>query len=279
MVWKIAPAIDLSGFGMSECRMDICMTDCFNPTVRKSLIPSFAEGARVLIVGAQGGIGAALIERLLRDPLVIELNAWSRRPINNGDSAIKHASVDITVEASLAAAASALGSIDLVIVATGLLHGTNGTKPEKSWKDFGADQFTENFLINTIGPALVAKHVLSFLPRRGRAVFAALSARVGSIEDNRLGGWYSYRASKAALNQVIKSLSIELARGRPDAVCVGLHPGTVDTNLSRPFQGNVAPGKLLTSDMAAIHLLGVIDGLEASDTGGVFAWDGARIPY
>ena len=110
-------------------------------------------------------------------------------------------------------------------------------------------------------------------------MFAILSARVGSIADNRLGGWYSYRASKAALNQMIKSLSIELARGRPEAICVGLHPGTVDTKLSRPFQSSVAAEKLFEADRAAGQLLRVIDGLTPGDSGGLFAWDGQRIPY
>ena len=207
------------------------------------------------------------------------MHGWSRRKVDADDEAIKSSYVDITDETSIAAAASSLERIDLVIVAIGLLHGSGDAAPEKSWKDLSADQFAENFLINTVGPALIAKHVLPRFPRRERAVFAVLSARVGSIEDNRLGGWYSYRASKAALNQVIKSLSIELSRFRPEAICVGLHPGTVDTKLSRPFQGNVASDKLFTPNVAARHLLRVIDGLTPKDTGGLFAWDGERIPY
>ncbi len=170
------------------------------------------------------------------------------------------------------------GPVDLVIVATGILHRAS-ISPEKSMREMSANAMAEVFAINTIGPALVAKHFLPQLRRGSKSVFAALSARVGSIEDNRLGGWMSYRASKAALNMLIKTLSIEHGRRRPDSIIAGLHPGTVDTALSEPFQKNVPDGKLFTPAQSADYLLSVIDGLKASDTGGVFAWDGARIPY
>lgn len=127
-----------------------------------------------------------------------------------------------------------------------------------------------------IGSALLEE--LRRDPRYGRSVFASISARVGSIEDNRLDGWYSYRASKAALNMLLKTFSIELKRLAPSAICVGLHPGTVDTALSKPFQGNVAPGKLFSRAKSAGHLLQVINGLTPADSGAVFAWDGSRIP-
>ena len=124
---------------------------------------------------------------------------------------------------------------------------------------------------------MIARHALDALDRRDKAVFAALSARVGSISDNRLGGWHGYRASKAALNQIIRTLSIELARKRPDAICAGLHPGTVDTGLSEPFQRNVPDGKLFTPDYAAERLLSVIDGLTAEQSGRCFDWAGEEI--
>jgi NAD(P)-dependent dehydrogenase (short-subunit alcohol dehydrogenase family) len=244
-----------------------------------SLISAFGRPCKVLVVGGRGGIGRALLQQLQGDPLVGAMHDWSRANANTADSSVQWTEVDITNEASISAAAGALGVADLVVVATGYLHGADGRLPEKTWRELSAEQMTENFLVNTVGPALVAKHVLPLLPRRERAVFAVLSARVGSIADNRLGGWYSYRASKAALNQIIKSLSIELARARPEAICVGLHPGTVDTNLSRPFQSNVAPEKLFDADRAGRQLLDVINGLTQNDTGGVFAWDGQRIPY
>ena len=131
--------------------------------------------------------------------------------------------------------------------------------------------------MNTIGPALVAKHVLPLMPRTGRAVFAVLSARIGSITDNKLGGWYGYRASKAALNMMVRTLAIEEKRRNDRAILVALHPGTVDTDLSRPFQGNVTPGTLLSPSRAAVQLLDVIDGLKITDTGKHFAWDGTEI--
>ena len=137
----------------------------------------------------------------------------------------------------------------------------------------------ELFAVNTIGPALIAKHALPLLRRTSRAVFAALSARVGSIADNRLGGWHSYRASKAALNMLVKNLALELARTHPQALAVTLHPGTVDTALSAPFQRGVVPEKLFTPALSAGALLQVLDGLTPAQSGGLFAWDGAQVPF
>ncbi|MEP0520873.1 MAG: SDR family NAD(P)-dependent oxidoreductase [Hyphomicrobiales bacterium] len=171
----------------------------------------------------------------------------------------------------------------LIVVGIGTLHqtGPDGTatiRPEKTWRDLSADTMAKVFAANTIAPALIAKHFLPLLPRSGRSVFAVLSARVGSISDNRLGGWYSYRASKAALNQIIKTTSIELARTRPDAICIGLHPGTVDTGLSKPFQANVAEGKLFTPQTSANYLLNVISTATTSQSGSLLAWDGSVVP-
>ena len=135
-----------------------------------------------------------------------------------------------------------------------------------------------SFAVNAIGPALAAKHFLPLLAEDRKSVFAALSARVGSISDNSLGGWHAYRASKAALNMILRNLAIELARRHDKAICVGLHPGTVDTGLSSPFQGSVPPGRLFSPAEAAGHLLKVVDGLSPADSGGHFAWDGRRIP-
>lgn len=163
-----------------------------------------------------------------------------------------------------------------MIVASGILQGGNAA-PEKSWRALSADGLACYFAVNAAGPALVAKHFLPLLPREGRSVFAALSARVGSIGDNRLGGWYGYRASKAALNMLVKTLAIELARTRRQAICVALHPGTVNTGLSAAFQHGVAPEKLFAPQRSAGHLLDVIANLTPADSGGCFAWDGSRI--
>jgi NAD(P)-dependent dehydrogenase (short-subunit alcohol dehydrogenase family) len=135
------------------------------------------------------------------------------------------------------------------------------------------------FALNTIGPAVIAKHMLPLLPRGRRSVFAALSARVGSITDNRLGGWHSYRASKAGLNMLVRDFAIEMRRTHPHSVIVALHPGTVDTPLSRAFQRNLPDGQLTTSQDAAMHLLAVLDGLTPAESGGFFAWDGQPIPF
>ncbi len=235
---------------------------------------------RVLVVGATGGLGTALVALLQDDRRVTRLTAWSRKvePVTGGAASarIVREEVDLLDEPSIEAAARSLGEVDLAIVATGLLH--DGTlKPEKSWRSLDARDMLRVFEINAIGPALIAKHVLPLLPRDRRAVFAVLSARVGSIGDNRLGGWHSYRASKAALNQYIRCFGIELAAKRPHAICVGLHPGTVDSALSKPFQAAVPPGKLFTPEQSARRLLSVLDSLMPAQSGRVFDWAGIEI--
>ena len=221
-----------------------------------------------VIIGATGGIGAALAGALRDEDTPVRAFARSA-------SGADH--LDLTDEASIAVAAASLAMPPtLVIVATGLLHdGEHG--PEKSIADLDPAWLARQYQVNAIGPALAAKHFLPLMPRACRSVFAVLSARVGSIGDNRLGGWYGYRASKAALNQLVRCLAIEQRRRNDRAIVVALHPGTVDTGLSRPFAGNVSPGHLLTPDRAAVQLLDVIDGLKAPDSGRIFAWDGAEI--
>jgi NAD(P)-dependent dehydrogenase (short-subunit alcohol dehydrogenase family) len=233
-----------------------------------------------VVIGASGGIGSALVAQLAGDPGFASVLACSRQTIADEDQRIVRARVDVTDEESIAAAAEqarALGEVRLVMVASGLLHG-DGVRPEKHWGELDGATLTRVFAVNSIGPALVGKHFLPLLPRQGRSVFAAISARVGSIEDNRLGGWYAYRASKAALNMLLRNFAIELKRRAPEAVCIGLHPGTVDTPLSRPFHGGVAPAKLFSPEVSAAHLLRVIDQVDAAESGRVFAWDGSPIP-
>jgi NAD(P)-dependent dehydrogenase (short-subunit alcohol dehydrogenase family) len=188
--------------------------------------------------------------------------------------------IDLTDEASIEAAANAIKHtqtpVRLIIVATGLLsHET--TSPEKSLRDLDASTLAHLFAINTIGPALIAKHFLPLLPRDGKSIFAALSARVGSISDNKLGGWYGYRASKAALNQIIHTAAVELARSRRDAICVALHPGTVVTPLSEAFFKSGL--SVQTPIEAALNLLKVIDALQPADSGGFFDHKGDRIDW
>ncbi len=230
-----------------------------------------------VVVGASGGIGAALVAALARDPRYGTVHALSRR--GEADAGrVRGGRADVTDEASLRAAAAALaGPLRLVVVATGLLH-RPGLDPDKSYRAFDGEAFAELFQVNATGPALVAKHVLPLMAPRGRTVFAALSARVGSLGDNRLGGWSAYRASKAALNMILRNLAIETARRNPEAICLGLHPGTVDTGLSRPFQAGVPEGGLFTPAQAAGALLAVVDRCTPADSGRVLAWDGAAVP-
>ena len=240
------------------------------------ILPSFEPGLTAVVCGASGGIGRAFIDALNTDSSVKRVIALSRT--GNVPETADAIQFDIEDEASIAAAAREIGGpVDLVVVATGILHDGN-FQPEKNWNALSAEGLARSFAINAIGPALIAKHFLPLLPKQRKSVFAALSARVGSIEDNRLGGWYGYRASKAALNQLLKTLAIELKRTRKEAVCIGLHPGTVDTGLSKPFQGGVPEGKLFTPDFSASKLLAVIDNVTPADTGRVFAWDGKRVP-
>ncbi len=237
-------------------------------------------GKQVVVFGASGGIGAALVAQLVADPLVALVHAGSRAPAAPGNPKLRPFAFDLADEASMAqAAASIEGAVDMVFVATGMLHRPEGPAPEKALRALDGAAMAELFAINTIGPALIAKHFVPLLPRDRRGIFAALSARVGSIADNRLGGWHSYRASKAALNMLMVNLAIELRRTHLQAVVAALHPGTVDTGLSAPFQRGVAPEKLLSPEQSAGYLLSVLNGLTPEDSGGLFAWDGARLPY
>lgn len=232
-----------------------------------------------VVVGASGGIGRALVKRIVASGAYGPIFALSRSG-QEEDAGTVAGRIDVTDEDSIRAAAARAGEAgpaSLVIVASGLLHGP-GIAPEKTLKALDPDVLARLFAVNTIGPALVAKHFVPLLPRTGRSVFAALSARVGSIGDNRLGGWYGYRASKAALNQVLRTLAIEVARTRPEAVVVGLHPGTVRTGLSQPFRPDADSSDTVRPEDAAAHLLTVLAGLTPADSGGVFAWDGQAVP-
>ena len=232
---------------------------------------------RALVVGASGGIGSAFVELLAAQARYTQVVTWSRsEAVTSREKVVPIHGIDLQDEETIAEAAQRLGEVDLAIVATGVLHDAD-LKPEKSWRSLEPNAMKRAFEINTIGPALIAKHVLPLLPRDRRAVFAVLSARVGSIGDNRLGGWHSYRASKAALNQLIRCFSIELSTKRPQAICVSLHPGTVDTGLSKPYQSGVPEGNLFTPAESARRLLGVLDVLTPAQSGRVFDWVGKEI--
>tara|TARA_R110000787_G_scaffold31783_4_gene84165 strand:+ start:754 stop:1467 length:714 start_codon:yes stop_codon:yes gene_type:complete len=234
---------------------------------------------QAVIFGASGGIGRALTLQLAARPDITRVHAASRSSAPSGPKIVPHIA-DITNESDLAALAATLkteGQIDLVLVATGLLSNDQNLKPEKSYRHQSLEAFEQVFRVNTFGPALVAKHVLPLMPRRGRAVFAALSARVGSISDNRLGGWHAYRASKAALNMLVRNYAIEQARVNNQFIAVTLHPGTVDTDLSQPFQSNVPDAQLFTPEQSAAYLLDVIENLTPADTGKCVDWAGKEV--
>ncbi len=234
-----------------------------------------------VVVGASGGIGRAFVSQLAGYEYVAKTLCLSRSDelLNHSPKTVS-GRIDYSDTESIEAAAelaAQLGPLDLVIVATGLLHdGDFG--PEKSLRDLDADRLAKVFQANTIGPALVAKHFLPLMRRNRKSVFAALSARVGSISDNRIGGWYGYRSAKAALNQMLRTAAIEHGRRWKEGVVIGLHPGTVDTGLSKPFQKNVAEDRLFTPDFAAAEMLKVINKVTAADTGKVFAYDGSEVP-
>lgn len=233
-----------------------------------------ASGLAV-VVGAGGALGAALLAQLQRDGTYERVLGLGR----TGEIRIDYAD-----EASLAAAAQAVAGLcaqsglelRLLLVATGFLHGAQG-QPERSWRHLDAAYLQQVFLVNTLGPALLIKHFFPLLPRQGRCVAAFVSAKVGSIGDNALGGWYGYRASKAALNQLVRTAAIELARSNRDSLCVALHPGTVDTPLSQPFAKTgltVRPPQ-----QAAAELLGVLAGLAPGATGTLLDYRGQTLPF
>ncbi len=234
----------------------------------------------IAVIGASGALGRAFVNILCRRDGA-SIQAFSRTPSTFDAAAVNTYPIDFSDEASVREAAEIAARdapLQLVLVASGLLH-EGDIMPEKSLRDLAPEKFNKLFLVNTIGPALVAKYFLPKLAPGETAIFAALSARVGSIADNRLGGWYAYRASKAALNMIIKTASLELARRHKQAIVVGLHPGTVASKLSLPFQKNVPAHRLFDAGTAAEKLLAVVDTLTPADSGKIFAWDGDQIPY
>lgn len=215
-----------------------------------------------IVIGTSGGIGSAIREALLRSGDYEQVLGYSR----STDPAL-----DLLNESSIRDCAEHVatlsGELRLVFDATGALT-LDGVRPEKSWRDLDPDVLARSFAVNAIGPALLMKHFLPLLPKEGRSVFATLSARVGSIGDNRLGGWYAYRASKAALNQLVHTAAVELARKKPEAVCVAMHPGTVRTPLTEGFAKTGL--EIQEPDLAAERLLGVLNGLLPEQSGGFF---------
>jgi len=235
--------------------------------------------ARAAIFGASGGIGRALAEGLAACGAEV-IYTGSRSGAGPQGAPFCPFAFDLADEASIAEAAAMMRDAppQWVIIASGVLTLADGTGPERSYKRLDPAAMAEVFALNTIGPALIAKHILPLMARDEGFVFAALSARVGSISDNRLGGWHSYRASKAALNMLLRNFALEMARTHPLGVVAGLHPGTVDSGLSKPFQNGLPDGQLTAPADAADNLLGVLARLTPEQSGRVFDFRGSEVP-
>lgn len=233
---------------------------------------SSPNSINVAVIGASGGIGSAFVDVLVSKDNVNKIYALSRSETDFDSAKIISGNIDITSEDSIKAAAEKCDvQLDMIIVATGMLrHGDN--LPEKSLRNLDMNAMHECYAVNAFGPALVAKHFLPLIPKSTKSIFACLSARVGSITDNAIGGWHSYRASKSALNMILKNTSIEIGRRYKEAIVLGLHPGTVDTQLSRPFQSNVKHD-IFTPEQSATMLLNVMDQASVKDSGKVFDFD------
>lgn len=245
----------------------------------------------VLIVGASQGIGLGFVKKLLQDDRIAKVYATSRQPELASDLialASEHferlicLKMDITEELQIVEAVQKIRTqvdkLHLVVNCVGLLH-EETLQPEKSLRQINSENLLRYFQINSIGAVLLAKHLLPLFRHGERNVFATISAKLGSIGDNQLGGWYGYRASKAALNMLMRTAAIEYKRSCPKTLIVTLHPGTTDTQLSRPFQGNVPTEKLFTVERTVTQLLSVIEQLQEGDSGQFFSWDGSRLPW
>lgn len=233
----------------------------------------------VLIVGGSGGIGGALAEALCQREAIASVTAtYHRNPAQFVHDKLQWQPLDVSEEAAIEALFADLPALDYIINAAGFLH-TTDAQPEKTITRFDPQLFMRSMQINALPTLLLAKYARPLLKNSRRSVFAVVSARVGSIEENRLGGWYSYRSSKAALNMALKSLSIEWQRSLPNCAVAALHPGTTDTALSSPFQANVAAEKLFSPAQTAEYLLTVIDTLQPAESGRFWSWDGSELPW
>ena len=232
----------------------------------------------IAIIGSSGAIGRAFLDAYIADKEVSNIYSISRTEVESNDERIIHINIDVTDEVSVKAAASKIGEnrLDKLIVATGILH-TELFGPEKSIKDIKIENFVKIFSVNAFGPALIGKYFLPLMKKDKKSIAAFLSARVGSISENKLGGWYAYRASKSALNQIIKNFSIESKRTNPTGIIIGLQPGTVKSKLSEPFQKNVKKGKLLLPKDSVKSLIRVIESVMQNDSGKIFDWKGEEI--
>ena len=236
----------------------------------------------ICILGASGALGNAFTHQLLLKAPLAQIYTFSRHALDQSitqNQRLTHTTLDYFDEPTLASTTAQLfdsSPIDMIICTNGVLH-TETFQPEKSISQLTPDTFMNVLKVNTLLPLIAAKYFLPYLQPKKRAVFAALSARVGSISDNELGGWYSYRASKAALNMSIKTLALEARRKYKHAIILGLHPGTVDSALSKPFQKSLAPHQLFTPEASATKLLSVIEQATPEQSGQCLDYKGIQI--
>ena len=236
---------------------------------------------KVIVVGARGGLGEAVVQLLLEQFNVVKVWATSRQHLSFEDVRVQSIQMNLQDEASIASAAEEIRNDDvpnLLINCAGILH-TESFGPEKTWRHLNFAVMQEVFQINAFAPVMLGKYFLPLFSRKDEGLFLSCSARVGSISDNQLGGWYSYRASKSAHNMFMKTLSLE-ARNRLAKCCIiSYHPGTIDTELSKPFTRNYDPQKLFTPQAGAEYLWKVIQQVQVPDSGQFIAWDGQRIEF
>ena len=243
------------------------------------ILLSFSDNLNVAVIGASGGIGRGFVEHFIASDKVDTIYTFSRSGASFESDKVIEGSLDLNDEPSIEEAAQMIeGQLDIIITASGILH-DGEMQPEKALRDVSMENFERVFSVNVFGPALIAKHFLPLIPRDRKSVFATVTGRVGSIDDNFMGGWYAYRASKAAMHMVIKNAAIETARRFKQACVISIHPGTVDTDLSKPFSGNTKPEKLFSPAQSSGYMLNVIDKVTPEQSGKLFAYDGSVIPY
>ncbi|CAK4074458.1 SDR family oxidoreductase [Vibrio sp. 16] len=234
---------------------------------------------KILVIGGSGGIGKAIVNHLVSHyPQVDVAATYHRNQPEHQQSLVRWYPLDVEDEASIKQLAQQFEQLDWIINCVGMLH-TQHQKPEKNLASIDPDFFLKSMAVNCLPTLLIAKHFQPLLRKSAHPCLATVSAKVGSITDNQLGGWYSYRSSKAALNMALKSIAIEWGRLMPKSVVVALHPGTTDTQLSKPFQTNVPEGKLFTPTYVATQLITILHSLKASDSGSFIAYDGERLPW
>jgi NAD(P)-dependent dehydrogenase (short-subunit alcohol dehydrogenase family) len=241
------------------------------------------ELLNVAVFGSSGAIGKEFVNSFLNTECIGNIFSFSRSKTHFNNDKIKERYINYDDENTLIEAADFVGKnstlgmgLDMVIVASGILYEKN-IMPEKSLRDLSLESFQRLFLVNAIFPSLIAKHFITLMNKEKKSVFALLSAKVGSISDNSLGGWYAYRASKAALNMIIKNISLEVQRKNNNMIVVGLHPGTVDSKLSKPFQNNLDQSKIFTPEYSVQKMLEVMKDLDSSHSGKYWSWDGSEI--